>query len=268
MKYSIITTCKGRLQHLQNSLPRFMAQADSEVIVVDYDCPQNTRGYVMDHFPQAKLVEIDNKPKFHLTHARNCGAAVAEGEFLVFVDADIIISPDFTQRLELTEDQFGIFMFDNDARGSCVLSRKAFEEIGQYDEVVFGYSQEDLEIYMRLELAGKTGVALANDMIAEIQRHTNQERVVFGDMGRKLSYVRGKLYRDAKRYLLLFSRAKELPYDTRLALWQKINEALAAPNLFEAEHCLEIPLPVTKAKAYLPNCEFGGSLRLTMTLKK
>lgn len=42
---SIITTCKGRLEHLRQTLPKMLAQQYSsrfEVIVVDYDCPDET----------------------------------------------------------------------------------------------------------------------------------------------------------------------------------------------------------------------------------
>ncbi len=41
-KFSIITTCKGRLEHLKQTLPAMLAQKDSEVIVVDYSCPHGT----------------------------------------------------------------------------------------------------------------------------------------------------------------------------------------------------------------------------------
>jgi len=41
-KFSIVTTCKGRLGNLQQSLPTFVAQAAAEVVVVDYDCPEST----------------------------------------------------------------------------------------------------------------------------------------------------------------------------------------------------------------------------------
>jgi hypothetical protein len=43
-RLSIVTTCKGRLHHLRRSLPGFLAQPDTQVIVVDYDCPEDTIG--------------------------------------------------------------------------------------------------------------------------------------------------------------------------------------------------------------------------------
>ena len=41
-KFSIVTTCKGRLGNLKQSLPTFVAEAAAEVVVVDYDCPEGT----------------------------------------------------------------------------------------------------------------------------------------------------------------------------------------------------------------------------------
>ena len=50
-QFSIITTCKGRLDHLKQTLPAMLAQADAEVIVVDFSCPQDTAGYVERNLP-------------------------------------------------------------------------------------------------------------------------------------------------------------------------------------------------------------------------
>ena len=49
--FSIVTTCKGRLEHLQRSLPSFAAQSGAEVVVVDYDCPDGTGIGLQRTFP-------------------------------------------------------------------------------------------------------------------------------------------------------------------------------------------------------------------------
>ncbi len=54
-RFSIVTTCKGRLEHLRQSLPIFSRRA-AEVVVVDYDCPQKTRDFVASDFPGGKVV--------------------------------------------------------------------------------------------------------------------------------------------------------------------------------------------------------------------
>ena len=61
---SIVTTCKGRLHHLRRSLPRFLAQPNTEVIVVDYDCPDGTSDVVAREFPAARVVAVKDRPHF------------------------------------------------------------------------------------------------------------------------------------------------------------------------------------------------------------
>ena len=54
-RLSIVTCCKGRLEFLKRALPTFVAQSDSEVIVVDYDCPDGTKDWVAAHFPDVRV---------------------------------------------------------------------------------------------------------------------------------------------------------------------------------------------------------------------
>lgn len=256
------------MTHLRQTLPTYVAQPDAEVIVVDYDCPEKTKDYVRTNYPQVKIVEVENQPAFRATHARNLGAAIATGDYLAFIDADVALAPDFTQSIALEPGHFGIFNFANDVKGTCVIARPMFDDCEGYDEVIFGYSQEDLELYMRLDLAGYRISILPKELIATVLAHSNEMRTAYFDMGRKLAYARGKVYRDAKTYLLLMSRRKELTRDVRQAVWDKINQMLANENLFDGPHSLDIPLPIADAKTYLPNSIFSGALRLTIELKK
>jgi glycosyltransferase involved in cell wall biosynthesis len=90
-----ITTCKGRLEHLRQSLPRVAAQPQVQVIVVDYDCPDGSGQWVKDNFPQVRVVRIDDDPGFLLTRARNAGGQAAATPWLAFFDADILLADDF-----------------------------------------------------------------------------------------------------------------------------------------------------------------------------
>ncbi len=69
-----------------------LAQKDSEVIVVDYSCPDGTGDYVRKHFPDAKVVHLENLEGFSNWRGRNAGAAEAEGDYLIFCDADITLA--------------------------------------------------------------------------------------------------------------------------------------------------------------------------------
>ena len=91
-KCSIIIVCKGRLEHLKRTLPFAIAQQASEVIVVDYDCPDGTSAWAAENYPDVRVVKVDSAPLFHQANARNVGAASASGNWLFFMDADILMA--------------------------------------------------------------------------------------------------------------------------------------------------------------------------------
>ena len=98
-RLSIVTCCKGRLRHLKQALPTLVAQAESEVIVVDYDCPDKTREWVAAQFPGVHVVTVTDAPHFNLSRARNIGAAHARAPWLVICDADDVLAPSFSSEL-------------------------------------------------------------------------------------------------------------------------------------------------------------------------
>jgi glycosyltransferase involved in cell wall biosynthesis len=186
-RVSIVTTCKGRLHHLRRSLPAFLAQPDTEVIVVDYDCPDDTIGVCAREFPAAKVVKVEDAPRFNTARARNIGATEARGEWIAFFDADIVVAPDFVERLRPAldaQDTFHRFfpadLRTNSACGSCVVRRADYLAIDRYDEVMEGYGGEDQDLYFRLEFYGRKPQPMAFDMLAEIIQHHDRERVRFG----------------------------------------------------------------------------------------
>src|SRR5438270_11931917 len=90
--FAIITTCKGRLEHLKLSLPAMVSQACNEVIVVDYSCPQMTGEFVTANFPGVRVVSVEGEETFSNWKGRNAGAAAATSDGLVFIDADTILA--------------------------------------------------------------------------------------------------------------------------------------------------------------------------------
>ena len=119
---SIVTTCKGRLHHLRRSLPNFLAQPDTEVIVVDYDCPDETAGVCAREFPAVRVVKVENAPRFNWARARNLGAAAARGTWIAFFDADIVMAPDFVRRLGVALETAHRASHDAEAAGKALLA--------------------------------------------------------------------------------------------------------------------------------------------------
>ena len=100
MDASFIIPCKGRLTHLQETLPYKLVQQTHytyEVIIVDYNCPNFTEEWCNRlHHNLVRVVRVPAPISyFNNSHCRNCGAAEALGDVLCFSDADCYLSPEW-----------------------------------------------------------------------------------------------------------------------------------------------------------------------------
>lgn len=235
VRFSIITTCKGRLEHLKASLPAMLNQADSEVIVVDYSCPDETAAYVGEHFPAARTVSVVGEKDFSNWKARNAGAAIAKGRFLVFCDADILLAADATKKLaqRLTPASFGYFHNDaseeaapgktamavNQLKGFQIVARESFQKVGGYDELLSGYAAGgDTELEERLRFLQLDMVPLGRDIIERVISHDDSTRMRFHKDPALQSYLVGYLYRWIKIALMGIRKGTELEPSTKTDL--------------------------------------------------
>jgi glycosyltransferase involved in cell wall biosynthesis len=182
-RFSIVTLCKDRLEHLRQSLPRALAQPDTETIVVDCDCPAGTAVEVARDFPAARVVKIDDAPFINMAIGRNLGAAAARGEWLVFMDADILLAPHFVTELAPQLRKGKVFRFGptkgevTGTNGTCILHRDDFALAGGYDEALETYGGEDTDIYIRLEMLGVQSKLLDTDLLDAVAAHDDATRV-------------------------------------------------------------------------------------------
>ena len=235
-KFSIVTTCMGRLDHLKQTLPRLLEQPDAEVIVVDYSCPQGTAAYVTEHFPAAKVIKVEGQEAFSNWRARNAGATVATGQLLVFSDADTLLKPNALQWIadNLEPRTFGHFdrvatsrfntsklrLGYNQLRGFHVLPLGLFRRFGGYDEVLEGYAAgADTDLESRMVLFGFKRLLLDPEIVEEVIEHDNEERVRNHKIPIRVSYAAGYLYRKAKIALIRIRRRPNLPLPMRQKLY-------------------------------------------------
>lgn len=181
-RLSIITCCKGRLEYLKRALPTFVAQSQSEVIVVDYDCPDGAKDWVAAHFPNVRVVSVTDAPVFNLSRARNIGARHALGPWLAFCDADNLLAPSFASEL-LGRLVPGTYLRTLQDMPSGPIKRgiplaceaTTFWAIGGYDDALRGWGPEDREMINRLDRAG-IGELIGAATLVETLRHDNLER--------------------------------------------------------------------------------------------
>lgn len=267
-EYSLITACKDRLHHLKETLPQNARLENTEVIVVDYDCPQKTREYVRSEFPDVKVVEVDDRPSFNASIARNLGAKAASGSNFIFVDADIALSSDLAKAAsEMPSDKFGTFNFVNDIRGTCVLSREAFDAVGGYDEIMEGYCGEDLDFYYRLRLVGYDSHIFPEDCVSKVIGHSNFDRSVARGDGRKLSFTRGKIYRELKNILMRLELKVDLDENIKKTLWDSVRDLVNEESIFKEGAYIELPLPSLPVTPFIKNVIIDRTIRFDVRIE-
>ena len=181
-RLSIITCCKGRLAYLKRALPTFVGQTQSEVIVVDYGCPDGTKDWLAIHFPDVHVGSVTNTPLFNLSHARNVGARLANARWLVFADADQLLTASFATELLATLIP-GTYLrtLRQTPRGPMkqgvplACETDSFWAVGGYDDAFAGWGAEDLDFIDRLDRAGIRELTGAASLV-ETLRHSNTER--------------------------------------------------------------------------------------------
>lgn len=240
---SIITTCKGRLDHLKATLPKMIAQGAREVIVVDYSCPERAGEFIAANFPAVRLVSVEGEAHFSNWKARNAGASVATSDLLLFVDADTNLADGALGWLSehFPEESYGFFdrktsssfsqdgprLASNQLKGFHVIPAAAFRRVGGYDEVLEGYGAgADTDLEERLLRLGLAKHPLDPRIVESVIQHDAASRTQHHAQPIRMSYGAGLLYRAAKRVLLRTGGALELPLPARQQLYAAAMKAM------------------------------------------
>ena len=97
MKVSVIIPTFNRADMLCDCVQSVLSSTytDIEAIVADDCSSENIRGALDKHFGNDSRIKYARTPyNGFAALARNCGARIADGEYLFFLDSDNIIEPD------------------------------------------------------------------------------------------------------------------------------------------------------------------------------
>jgi hypothetical protein len=256
-----VTTCKGRLDHLRQTLPRVAAQPGVSIVVVDYDCPQQSGRWVSENVPEARVVFVEGQAGFNIADARNRGGHAADTPWLAIFDADILVSESFFEEVSrsLTSGQYyRPAPVTLQTWGSVICERDAFLKVGCYDTVYEGWGGEDDDFYALLDFAGIRAGSVDGRALSEIP-HPDEMRTRFHAEGKKRSHQRNQLYRMAKFDLMRLNR-RFMPLALRQQVYAQIKAKLEAQYaLGKSEMEVEIVLP--KAAIEFPVTEDDGGRR-------
>lgn len=181
---TFLTTVRGRLAHLKQTLPTFVAQPDSAVIVVDYRCPDGTADWVEANHPSVEVIREREASRFEISRARNLGVAAVRTPWICFVDADVALAPDFSEKVcpLLTAGRY----YQARPRtietwGTVIIAWEDIDRVGGYDEVIQGWGKEDDDLYARLVISGVKRATFPGETLRGIS-HEDAARVAHYDI--------------------------------------------------------------------------------------
>ena len=172
------TTCKGRAQHIEKTLPRNLADnadyPNCRFVILDYNSADHLLPYLgANHAADvvggrlAVYGEYSWPGPFRMAHAKNmahrCG--ILEGaDILVNLDADNFTGPGFASYIAEQFKTFGADSFlwarmikgemPRGINGRIVVSKHAFLNLGGYDEKYSTWSPDDKDFNLRLRRVG------------------------------------------------------------------------------------------------------------------
>lgn len=232
-KYTItfVTTCKGRLTHIQETLPLLWGQAKQDIVMVDYSCPQKSGEWVEKNYPQVHIVRVNNDG-FNVSDARNQGAHNVTSDFICFIDADVKVYPGF---LEWVNENLNPYCFytiaktngPNELWGTTIVPTHAYKLIRGYDELFSGWGGEDDDFYYRLKISGFSQLEMPAHFFDSI-KHDDAQRTQFYEIKDKArQFYINRFYSSAKKQVMAFYRAEgELPVEIREKIFGAVSEAL------------------------------------------
>ncbi len=236
---ALVTTCKGRLHHLKTTLPQWIEAKPDQIVVVDYGCPDGTAAWASENYPSVSLVSVNDDPGFSAARARNLGEKAVDCEWLVFVDADIEMSPGWLEHVRSNLKTGCYYIASREARklrpdltGTVVCETKYFDQIGGYDELYRGWGYEDTDLYARLEeLAGLSRcVYQAGDLIPI--PHGDEERIKFQkDFDKEINAALNRYYFEAKRKIIAITQ-ENLGLGARKQLYSTLEAIVRRRRVF------------------------------------
>ena len=152
MRHQVITYSKGRLEHLQQTLPSMYNNAPTLVVCGDPE----TLGWCMTQ----SVTAVYTDREFNHAYFKNCGLVHSEGELLTFLDCDRFMAE--LPLDELPEGRFFQHCLKADKvcglpigrGGNLTVWRKDAIAINGFDEQMTDWGFDDSDFSLRLQVSG------------------------------------------------------------------------------------------------------------------
>lgn len=181
-KISLVTACKNREANLLKAIESWLLSDCDEFVIVDWSCDVP----LLETFHQAgikdkriQILRVEDESRWILTHAYNVGLKRSEGDSILKLDNDHVITKDFFATNALSEGldvRLGSWRLAKDAsqayiNGAFFSRIQALHNVGYFNEVITTYGWDDTYLH---ESLFSNGAAIAYLDPATIQ-HIDQD---------------------------------------------------------------------------------------------
>ena len=181
---SLVTACKNREQNLLKVVDSWLLTECEELVFVDWCCDIP----LFETFHKAgikdkriKILRVEDEPRWILTHAYNVGLKRSEGNSILKLDNDHLITKDFFAVNSLAEGldaRLGSWRLAKDAsqayiNGAFLARRKSLHDVGFFNEIITTYGWDDSYLH---ESLFSNGAAIAFLDAATIQHIEQDEK--------------------------------------------------------------------------------------------
>jgi hypothetical protein len=184
---SFVVPCMGRLSAVESALRSLAVQRRSSCYLVDYSCPDGVEAWVREHQPAATVVRVPGRRRYHAAEALNRGADAAEDDaILCFLDPDVVVTPDFSDRILADLPEHGFLVPDpadaeHGAADLLVCRKSDFRRAGGYDEVLLDPGSDHADLAHRLRLAGLQERRFPRALVSRVAGGGGSHPWVLGD---------------------------------------------------------------------------------------
>lgn len=164
---SLVTAVRNRTENLRISTASISSCVNHhEHIIVDWGSSPPLSSTDLPADSRIQIVRPVGCHPWWLTQAYNLGFALAKGEFILKIDADVILSSEFLSRIEahferadyscsrLTLQDWSLPSEMYATTGLFWATREALSRVMGFNAFIFGWGWDDIDLYSRLFLAG------------------------------------------------------------------------------------------------------------------
>jgi glycosyltransferase involved in cell wall biosynthesis len=216
----------NRTEHLKQTLPKNiednLSYENLEFLVLDYNSTDGLEEWMeteMKEYIEKGILHYYKTTEpdfFHRSHSRNMILLKASGDIICNIDADNYTGKFFASYINRQFNHNDNILLANDiikqakhseAQGRFCTWKKDFIKVTGYDESMESYGYEDIDLYNRIELLGRTRVSIDNLFLNYIS-HGNDERGANESMFARLDKFLIRYVNEVKSEVLMLFKDK------------------------------------------------------------